>query len=150
MRNLPDMVATVTVAGDSRITAIGAIMRRWKLDELPQLWNVLLGDMSFVGPRPDVPGYADSLSGSDRGILLLKPGITGPATIKYRNEEEFLSVVSDAKMYNDTVDYPDKVNINLDYMRNWTLSSDIKYILMTLRIISIPPSLNISFNSHQD
>ena len=150
MRNVPNMDSTVTVAGDSRITAIGAKMRSWKLDELPQLWNVLVGDMSFVGPRPDVPGYADTLSGADREILQLKPGITGPATIKYRNEEEYLSDALDAKVFNDTVLYPDKVRINLDYMRNWSLVNDIKYILMTLRIVAVPPSLNASYSSHQD
>lgn len=150
MRNVPNMDSTVTVADDSRITAIGAKMRNWKLDELPQLWNVLVGDMSFVGPRPDVPGYADKLCGADREILKLKPGITGPATIKYRREEEFLSDASDAQKFNDTVVYPDKVKINLDYMRNWSLANDIKYILMTLRIVAIPPSLCASFISHQD
>lgn len=150
MRSVPNMDSTVTVAGDSRITAIGAKMRSWKLDELPQLWNVLVGDMSFVGPRPDVPGYADALSGDDRELLLLKPGITGPATIKYRNEEEFLSDAPDAQIFNDTVVYPDKVKINLDYMRNWSLSNDVKYILMTLRLVTIPPSLSASFSSHQD
>lgn len=150
MRNLPDMGSSVTVAGDYRITATGAKMRRLKLDELPQLWHVLVGDMSFVGPRPDVPGYADKLSGADREMLKLKPGITGPATIKYRNEEEILSYASDAKYYNDNVIYPDKVKINLDYMRNWSLVGDIKYIFMTLRIIAIPSYLNVSRLYHPD
>lgn len=150
MRNVPEMDTTVTVAGDSRITDIGAIMRSWKLDELPQLWNVLVGDMSFVGPRPDVPGYADMLSGVDREILQLKPGITGPATIKYRNEEELLIDAANAKVFNDTVLYPDKVRINLNYMRNWSLSNDIKYILMTLRIVAVPTSLAASSGSQQD
>ena len=150
MRNLPEMNTSVTVAGDCRITAVGSKMRRWKLDELPQLWNVLVGDMSLVGPRPDMPGYADKLAGADREILELKPGITGPATIKYRREEEFLSNAPDPKSFNDTVIYPDKVKINLDYMHNWSLFKDIKYILMTLLIVTIPPSLNASFNFHQD
>ena len=150
MRNLPDMGSSVTVAGDYRITATGAKMRRLKLDELPQLWHVLVGDMSFVGPRPDVPGYADKLSGADREMLKLKPGITGPATIKYRNEEEILSYASDAKYYNDNVIYPDKVKINLDYMHNWSLIGDIKYIFMTLRIIAIPSYLNVSWLYHPD
>ena len=150
MRDLPGMDTSVTVVGDSRITAIGAKMRRWKLDELPQIWNVLVGDMSFVGPRPDVPGYADKLAGIDREMLELKPGITGPATIKYRREEEILRYVPDPKSFNDTVIYPDKVKINLDYMHNLSLFKDIKYILMTLRIVTIPPSLNASFNFHQD
>lgn len=150
MRNVPDMDSTVTVSGDSRITAIGAKMRGWKLDELPQLWNVLLGEMSFVGPRPDVPGYADALSGADREILNLKPGITGPATIKYRNEEELLSEAKDAQIFNDTVVYPDKVQINLDYMRHWSVFVDIKYILITLRIVKVPSDLTVSINSYQD
>lgn len=150
MRNRPDIDTTVTVAGDTRITTIGAKMRRWKLDELPQLWNVLVGDMSFVGPRPDVPGYADALSGSDREILQLKPGITGPATIKYRDEEEYLSQALDAKQFNDAVVYPDKVQINLDYMRNWSLLGDIKYVLMTLRIVAVPAELKASIDSHQE
>ncbi len=150
MRNVPNMDSTVTVSGDSRITAIGAKMRRWKLDELPQLWNVLVGDMSLVGPRPDVPGYADALSGADRQILDLKPGITGPATIKYRNEEELLSEAMNAEAFNDTVVYPDKVQINLDYMRHWSIFVDIRYILITLRIVKAPPDLTVSINNYGD
>jgi hypothetical protein len=102
----------VTVSGDSRITSIGKNLRRWKLDELPQLWNVLVGEMSFVGPRPDVPSYADRLEGEDRLILILRPGITGPATLIYRNEEEMLAQVDDPIRYYDDIIYPDKVRIN--------------------------------------
>lgn len=80
--------SSVSVAGESRITPLGATLRKYKLDELPELWNVLKGDMSFVGPRPDVPGYADQLQGDDREVLKLRPGITGPASLKYRDEEE--------------------------------------------------------------
>jgi len=124
--------SSITVAGDSRVTAIGSYLRRWKLDELPQLWNVLVGEMSLVGPRPDVPGYADKLQGDDRKLLLLRPGITGPATLAYRNEEEILAKVSDPVQYNNEIIYPDKVRINLEYMEKCSLMQDLKYILETL------------------
>ena len=93
--------STVSVAGESRITPLGHVLRKYKLDELPELWNVLIGDMSFVGPRPDVPGYADRLEGEDRNMLKLRPGITGPASLKYANEEELLATVEDPVKYND-------------------------------------------------
>ncbi len=124
--------SSITVAGDSRVTAIGSYLRRWKLDELPQLWNVLVGEMSLVGPRPDVPGYADKLQGDDRKLLLLRPGITGPATLAYRNEEEILAKVSDPVQYNNEIIYPDKVRINLEYMEKCSLMQDLKYILETM------------------
>ena len=124
----------ISIAGDSRITPFGAFLRRHKFDELPELWNVLKGDMSFVGPRPDVPGYADKLQGESRCILELKPGITGPATLKYRNEEELLATQPDPKRYNDEVIWPDKVQINLEYAKNRTFVGDIKIILNTLHI----------------
>jgi lipopolysaccharide/colanic/teichoic acid biosynthesis glycosyltransferase len=123
---------TVTVAGDARITPLGARLRRYKLDELPELWNVLMGDMSFVGPRPDVPGYADALTGDDREILRLRPGITGPATLKYRNEEELLATVDDPKHYNDEVIFPDKVRINRYYLHHPSFRMDLKMILATV------------------
>ncbi|MDE6721998.1 MAG: sugar transferase [Bacteroidaceae bacterium] len=123
---------SVSVAGESRITPLGAKLRKYKLDELPELWNVLIGDMSFVGPRPDVPGYADKLEGEDRLILKLRPGITGPASLKYRNEEEILAQVEDPQKYNDEVIYPDKVRINLDYYYHHSLVGDIKLILQTI------------------
>jgi lipopolysaccharide/colanic/teichoic acid biosynthesis glycosyltransferase len=123
---------TVTVAGDNRITPLGARLRRYKLDELPELWNVLMGDMSFVGPRPDVPGYADALTGDDREILRLRPGITGPATLKYRNEEELLATVDDPKHYNDEVIFPDKVRINRYYLHHPSFRMDLKMILATV------------------
>ena len=128
--------AYVSVAGDSRVTPLGAFLRKYKIDELPELWNVLIGDMSFVGPRPDVPGYADKLQGEDRRILELKPGITGPATLKYRNEEELLAMQSNPQTYNDEVIWPDKVRINLEYLRKRTFFGDIKIILQTLHICS--------------
>jgi lipopolysaccharide/colanic/teichoic acid biosynthesis glycosyltransferase len=124
--------SSVSVAGESRITPLGAKLRRYKLDELPELWNVLIGDMSFVGPRPDVPGYADKLEGEDRLILNLRPGITGPASLKYRNEEEILAQVDDPQRYNDEVIYPDKVRINLDYYNHHSLIGDIKLIIETI------------------
>ena len=123
---------TVTVAGDPRITPLGAKLRRFKIDELPELWNVLVGDMSFVGPRPDVPGYADQLEGEDREILQLRPGITGPASLKYRNEEELLASVDDPQRYNDEILFPDKVRINRYYLHNSSLRTDLKLILATV------------------
>lgn len=124
--------SSVSVAGESRITPLGRKLRKYKLDELPELWNVLIGDMSFVGPRPDVPGYADKLVGEDRLILKLRPGITGPASLKYRNEEELLAQVDNPQQYNDEVIYPDKVKINLDYYYHHSLIGDIKLIIQTV------------------
>ena len=131
----------------SRITPLGEKLRRYKLDELPELWNVLKGDMSFVGPRPDVPGYADQLQGEDREVLLLRPGITGPASLKYRNEEDILEAVDEAlqkgrsglpmgittvQEYNDNVIYPDKVRLNRYYLHHYSFIKDIKMIVCTV------------------
>ena len=124
--------SSVSVAGESRITPLGAVLRRYKIDELPELWNVLIGDMSFVGPRPDVPGYADRLQGDDREMLELRPGITGPASLKYRNEEELLAAVENPQEYNDTVIYPDKVRINRYYLHNYSFMKDIEMIVCTV------------------
>ena len=124
--------SSVSVAGESRITPLGAVLRRYKIDELPELWNVLIGDMSFVGPRPDVPGYADRLQGDDREMLELRPGITGPASLKYRNEEELLAAVDNPQEYNDTVIYPDKVRINRYYLHNYSFVKDIEMIVCTV------------------
>ena len=124
--------SSVSVAGESRITPLGVKLRKYKLDELPELWNVLRGDMSFVGPRPDVPGYADQLEGHDRDILKLKPGITGPASMKYRDEEELLAKVDDPQKYNDEVIYPDKIRINLYYLEHYSFIKDIQMILCTV------------------
>lgn len=124
--------SSVSVAGESRITPLGAKLRKYKLDELPELWNVFIGDMSFVGPRPDVPGYADQLQGSDRDVLKLRPGITGPASLKYRNEEEILATVDDPVRYNDEVIFPDKVRINLYYLHNQSFIMDIRLIICTV------------------
>ena len=145
--------STVSVAGDSRITPLGATLRHYKIDELPGLWDVLIGNMSFVGPRPDVPGYADKLQGDDRDVLKLRPGITGPATLKYRLEDEMLADVrrlmsegrclpqeqidrmSDQELavwYNDNVIYPDKVRLNCYYYRHYSFIKDIQMILCTV------------------
>jgi len=124
--------SSVSVAGEARITPLGAKLRRYKLDELPELWDVLIGNMSFVGPRPDVPGYADKLQGEDRIILTLRPGITGPATLKYRNEEELLATVENPQQYNDTVIYPDKVRINRYYAEHYSFIKDIQMIFCTV------------------
>ena len=123
---------SITVDGDRRITPVGRILRKTKIDELPSLFNVLKGDMSFVGPRPDVKGYADSLTGNDRLILNLKPGITGPATLKYANEEDILATVDDPVRYNNEVIFPDKVRINLSYLDSINLFTDLKLILNTI------------------
>lgn len=151
--------STVSVAGDSRITPFGAKLRHYKIDELPGLWDVLIGNMSFVGPRPDVPGYADKLQGEDRDVLKLRPGITGPATLKYRVEDEMiaefveqikagkneqiakfentpdLTQMSDQEIavwYNDNVIYPDKVRLNCYYYRNYSFVKDIQMIFATV------------------
>ena len=124
--------SSISVAGESRITPLGEKLRRYKIDELPELWNVLIGDMSFVGPRPDVPGYADCLIGTDRDILRLRPGITGPASLKYRDEEYLLSQQADPKKYNDQVIFPDKVRLNLYYLNHYSFVDDIRMILCTV------------------
>lgn len=124
--------SSVSVAGESRITPLGAKLRHYKLDELPELWNVLIGDMSFVGPRPDVPGYADQLKGSDRDVLKLRPGITGPASLKYRDEEDLLAKQADPQKYNDEVIFPDKVRINLYYLHHYSFIKDIEMIFCTV------------------
>lgn len=127
-----DRRSPITAHNVSSITKSGRFFRKYKLDELPQLFNVLAGEMSFVGPRPDVPNYADRLEGDDRVILLMRPGITGPASIKYRNEEALLSNADDPDWYNDNVIWPDKVKINREYFSNYSMWADIKYIAQTL------------------
>lgn len=132
MKPLVGITTTVTRSDDLRITRIGAFFRKTKIDELPQLFNVLVGQMSIVGPRPDVPGFADKLEGIERSILNLRPGITGPASIKYRNEEEMLSQVEDPERFNREVIWPDKVAINLSYIQNWSFFNDLKIIFKTV------------------
>ena len=145
--------SSVSVAGEARITPLGATLRKYKLDELPELWDVMIGNMSFVGPRPDVPGYADALEGDDRRVLELRPGITGPASLKYRDEEELIAEfvrevrsekrkvnsmpegLSDEQIavwYNDHVIYPDKVRINLYYLEHYSFIKDIQMIVCTV------------------
>ena len=124
--------STISFRGDIRITKVGAFLRKLKLDELPELWNVLKGDMSLVGPRPDVCGYADNLKGEDRKILELRPGITGVASLKYYDEEDFLATQDNPLKFNDEVIYPDKVRLNLDYYYNNNLWIDIKIIFATI------------------
>lgn len=132
MREIPGMYTTVTTGSDQRITSLGRFWRKTKIDELPQLINVLKGDMSFVGPRPDVPGYADKLEGKDRIVLTVRPGITGPATLKYRNEEELLAAQDDPERFNREVIWPDKVRINREYVENWSFWKDMVYIWRTV------------------
>jgi len=132
MRDLPDVDTTVTTEHDRRITKVGAFLRKTKIDELPQLINVLKGDMSLVGPRPDVPGYADKLEGEDRIILRVKPGITGPASLKYKDEETLLAQQKDPQKYNDEVIYPDKVKINKSYIQNYSFWKDLVYLYQTV------------------
>jgi lipopolysaccharide/colanic/teichoic acid biosynthesis glycosyltransferase len=127
-----DKQGSVTVGTDIRITSIGKILRKYKLDELPQLWNVMIGKMSFVGPRPDVPGYADALKGEETSILKLRPGITGPATLYFRNEEVLLTMTDNPIQFNDTVLWPFKVKINMKYLREWSFITDIEYVLITI------------------
>ncbi len=123
---------TITTAADTRVTSIGRVLRRFKLDELPQLWNVLAGTMSFVGPRPDVPGYADQLQGDDRRVLELWPGITGPATLLFREEERLLALARDPKAFNDGIIYPEKLRINREYLDSGSFWRDVGYVLATV------------------
>jgi lipopolysaccharide/colanic/teichoic acid biosynthesis glycosyltransferase len=123
---------TISIAGDKRITRIGKILRKYKIDELPELINILRGEMSFVGPRPDVAGYADKLLGDDRKILQLRPGITSSASLKYSNEEQLLSIQKNPKSFNDNIIFPDKVRMNLKYYKNHNIWLDIKIIFATV------------------
>jgi len=132
MKHIQGIDTTVTTKGDVRITKSGTFFRKTKIDELPQLFNVLFGTMSFVGARPDVPGFADTLEGEDRVILELSPGITGPASLKYKDEEELLAKQQDPEGYNREVIWPDKIAINKMYLKNWTLKKDIEYIVKTI------------------
>jgi lipopolysaccharide/colanic/teichoic acid biosynthesis glycosyltransferase len=133
MKPLEGVDTTVTTASDARITRSGRFFRKTKIDELPQLWNILKGEMSFVGPRPDVPGFADRLEGEERVVLSVRPGITGPATLKYRNEEEILANQEDPERYNREVIWPDKVRINAEYIRNWSFRGDLEILFKTIK-----------------
>jgi lipopolysaccharide/colanic/teichoic acid biosynthesis glycosyltransferase len=132
MRDHSNISTTVTSADDPRITSLGRFFRRYKLDELPQLINVFFGQMSLVGPRPDVPGFADQLEGDDRIMLNVRPGITGPATLRFRDEEELLLGVENAEQYNREVIFPEKVRLNREYIENYSLRDDLRYIFVTL------------------
>ena len=136
MRPHRDVTTSVTTADDPRITRLGAMLRRFRIDELPQLLNVLAGHMSFVGPRPDVPGFADLLEGGDRVILSVRPGITGPATLKYHDEAAVLASVDDPEAYNRDVIFPDKVAINRDYVETYSFRKDLRYLAQTLRSVT--------------
>ncbi len=122
----------ITIKNDARVTKFGKFLRKYNLDELPQIYNVFCGTMSFVGPRPDVKGYADELKNEDKIILSVKPGITGPATLKFKNEEELLSKQENPKKYNDEILWKQKTEINKKYIENWSLIGDLKYIIKTL------------------
>lgn len=132
MKKVKGVEHTNTTALDPRITKSGKFFRDTKIDELPQFFNVLFGSMSFVGPRPDVEGYADKLEGADRVILSIRPGITGPASIKYKSEESILAGKSDPQKYNDEVIWVDKVKINRAYIEHWSFMGDIRYIIKTV------------------
>jgi len=132
MRNIENFKTTVTTDVDPRITISGRVFRKSKIDELPQLFNVLKGDMSLVGPRPDVPGFADKLKGDDRLLLTVRPGITGPASILYKNEEELLAKQDDPEKYNREVIWPDKVKINVKYVKEYSLVRDLYYLYKTV------------------
>jgi len=132
MRNATGLGSTITAAGDVRITRVGRFLRKSKLDELPQMFNILLGDMSFVGPRPDVPGYLDRLSGEAALLWELRPGITGPATLLFRKEEEMLAAINDCTRFNDEIIFPEKVRINLEYLNCLSFFLDLGYILATI------------------
>ena len=132
MRDSPSFATTVTAADDPRITSLGDFLRRTKIDELPQLINVLFGQMSLVGPRPDVPGFADRLSGADRIILSVRPGITGPATLRFRDEEQTLAGQPDPEKYNREVIFPEKVRLNREYVVNYSFRKDLRCIYQTI------------------
>lgn len=131
MKNIEGYTTTVSTDLDPRITKAGRFWRKSKIDELPQLLNVFIGNMSFVGPRPDVPGFADKLTGEDRIILSIKPGITGPASIHFKNEEDLLAAQSNPEQYNQNVIWPKKVEINKNYINNFSIVKDVKYIIKT-------------------
>lgn len=135
MRSSSSEPSTVTTTDDTRVTRLGRLLRDLKVDELPQLLNVVRGDMSLVGPRPDVPGFADVLDGTDRLILTVRPGITGPAALAYRHEEQILASVDDPEWYNREIIWPDKVQISLEYVSGYTLMSDVRCLRDTIRVL---------------
>ena len=132
MRRLDGVTTTVTAGTDPRITRVGGWLRRLKVDELPQLVNVVLGEMSIVGPRPDVAGWADLLEGQDRVVLSVRPGITGPASVAFRHEEDMLDAEEDPEVYNREVIWPEKVRLNRRYVESWSLREDVRWIVATV------------------
>jgi lipopolysaccharide/colanic/teichoic acid biosynthesis glycosyltransferase len=132
MKMIEGVETCITQKNDVRITKSGAFFRRTKIDELPQLWNIFIGQMSFVGPRPDVKGYADKLEDDSRIILSIRPGVTGPASLRYRHEEELLSKQKDPKKFNNEVIWPAKIKININYIDNWSFFRDLHYIYLTI------------------
>lgn len=132
LKDNSESLGTITVADDERVLPFGKWLRESKFDTFLELINILIGDMSFVGPRPDVPGYADKLEGDDRVILKMRPGLTGPASIKYRHEDRILAQQSDPQKYNDEVIWPDKVKINKEYYENWSVWKDISILWKTV------------------
>ena len=132
IRSMKGFSRSSITTSEHQITKFGKFLRNYKLDELPQLFNILKGEMSFVGPRPDVAGYADKLTGEDKIMLRVKPGITGPAQLKYRKEDELLSEVDDPIKYNDEILWPDKVKINVEYVKNWSFKQDLIYMFQTI------------------
>jgi lipopolysaccharide/colanic/teichoic acid biosynthesis glycosyltransferase len=141
--------STITVAGDARVTTLGKWLRRFKLDELPQLFNVLKGEMSFVGPRPDVSGYMDRLNGEAVRLLELRPGITGPASLAFRNEDVLLAQAADPVEFNDRVLFPEKVRLNLEYMKRISFVSDVGYILKTVLLGREAPVSHFAHRNHR-
>jgi lipopolysaccharide/colanic/teichoic acid biosynthesis glycosyltransferase len=140
MRNEEGIATTVTTAHDCRITRLGAVLRRWKIDELPQLWNVLRGEMSFVGPRPEVPSYLEQIRSEAPAVLSVRPGITGPASIKYRHEELILAVQPDPQTFNDLILFPDKLRLNTAYVKKYRVTADLVILWKTI----------FHFGSHDD
>jgi len=132
MREVSGPINSVTTKDDPRITSIGKWLRKFKIDELPQLWNVLKGEMSLVGPRPDVAGFADQLEGDDREILSLLPGITGLATLKFKQEEELLAQQKDPIAYNREVIWPEKIKLNREYIKNYSFGLDVWILWKTI------------------
>lgn len=132
MRELAGVPTNVTVRHDPRITRMGGWLRRFKIDELPQFLNVLAGQMSVVGPRPDVPGFADQLEGEERLLLSVRPGVTGPAALVFRDEEELLAGVANPERFSDEVLWPLKVELNLEYIKRPSIMEDVRLIVDTV------------------
>lgn len=130
----------LTVGADPRVTRVGYFLRKWKLDEIPQLVNVVRGEMALVGPRPEVPRYVDMYTDEQRRVLAVRPGITDPASIKFRNESELMAGQSDPESYYREVLMPSKLSINLAYLEDRSLLSDIRVLLETVRaVLGRPP-----------